>query len=155
MKRVVSLFWLILFSIVSFGQTENDINKMLEECIKKSKQDYEVFSKQTNRNYPLFLCCDGLPSKFVQSNKPFYDSIGLTTITWHYSSKFKKELEQGIDVMEIHYYLKGNIFEVYVHFITAKEESDGIVLAYWYEDVDKYVYEYSCETNEWQLIKKE
>ena len=57
--------------------------------------------------------------------------------------------------MEIHYYLKGNTIEVYVHFITATEENDGIVLAYWFEDVDKYVYEYSCETNEWQLIKKE
>lgn len=155
MKQIVITFWIFLMSIISFGQTENGINKILEKCIKESKQDYEVFSKQTNRNYPLFLCCDGLPSKFVQSNKPFYDSIGLTTITWHYSSKFKKELEQGIDVMEIHYYLKGNIFEVYVHFITAKEESDRIVLAYWFEDVDKYVYEYSCETNEWNLIKKE
>ena len=68
---------------------------------------------------------------------------------------FQKELEQGIDVMEIHYYLNGNTFEVYVHFITATEESDEIVLAYWFEDVDKYVYEYSCETNEWNLIKKE
>ena len=151
MKRVVSSFWLILFSIVSFGQNENDINKMLEECIKKSKQDYEVFSERTNRNYSLYLCCDGLPSKYIQSNKAFYDSIGLTTITWHYSGKFQKELERGIDVMEIHYYLKGNIFEVYVHFITATEEKDEIVLAYWFEDVDKYVYEYSCETNEWRL----
>ena len=151
MKRVVSSFWLILFSFVSFGQNENDINKMLEECIKKSKQDYEVFSERTNRNYSLYLCCDGLPSKYIQSNKAFCDSIGLTTITWHYSGKFQKELERGIDVMEIHYYLKGNIFEVYVHFITATEEKDEIVLAYWFEDVDKYVYEYSCETNEWRL----
>ena len=62
---------------------------------------------------------------------------------------------RGINVMEVHYYLKGNILEIHIHFLTATKTNNEISLEYWIKGIDKYVYEYSCETNEWQLIKNE
>ncbi len=62
---------------------------------------------------------------------------------------------RGLNVMEVHYYLKGNILEIYIHFLTATKANDEISLAYWFKSIDKYVYECSCETNEWSLIKRE
>jgi hypothetical protein len=57
--------------------------------------------------------------------------------------------------MEVYHTLEGNTICIYVSIVTAKKEGKRITADYWFEDVDKYVYEYSCETNEWQLVKKE
>ncbi len=44
---------------------------------------------------------------------------------------------------------------MYVKFLTATDEGNEITLAYWFEDTNKYVYEYSCETGEWKFVKEE
>ncbi len=129
-------------------QYDNHLLRIFEECITKTKAKYESFSEQTNRNMPLYLCRDGLPSPFLEQNKPFYESIGIKNISLAYSNKHQLELEREIDVIEIHYYLKGNIVEIYAHIVTATKEN----ISYWFEDVDKYIYEYSCESNEWRLV---
>lgn len=129
------------------------LDQMLIESIKTSKNKYDSFASMTSRNYPLLLCCDGLPIPYIEQNKPFYESIGLETMTWLNTKKHQKELKQGVDIIEVHYYLIENSFEVYVHFVTAKKEKKQIDCAYWLEDVDKYHYQYSCETNEWIFLE--
>lgn len=140
---------------------EDQLLLMLEECIIKSKKEYESW-KRSDINmpilrHPLILCCDGLPSWPcpTKQNKSFYENIGLETISWNNNKKYEADLKEGINVIEVHYYLKGNTFEVYVHFLTATDEGNEITLAYWFEDTNKYVYEYSCETNEWKFVKEE
>lgn len=132
---------------------ENQLLGMLEECIIKSKNEY--YSLKQLKSHQLLLCRDGLPDKYLEQNKSFYQNIGLETITWYNTRKYEDELKEGIDVIEVHYYLKGSTIEVYVHFITATQEGNEISLAFWFESVNKYVYEYSCETNEWKLIQEE
>ena len=144
---------LTVLCFLSYGQKENQLNQMLEKSIKTSKAKYESFAANTTRSHSLLLCCDGLPTPHIKQNKTFYENIGLETITWHNAKKHQKDLETGIDIIEVHYYLKGNQFEIYVHFLTATKENEEIFLAYWFEDIDKYVYEYSCETDEWVLVK--
>lgn len=77
------------------------------------------------------------------------------SITWNNHEKYEADLKDGINVIEVHYYLKGNTFEVYVKFSTVTKEGNNIQLAYWFESTNKYVYEYSCETNEWKFVKEE
>ena len=132
-------------------EPENHLNKILEECIIKSKNKYENFSNLTNINRMFLLCCDGLPDMFLEQNKSFYENIGLETMSWHNTNKYQEELTQGMDVMEVLYYLRENAIVVYVHVWTATKENGELFLASWFEDIDKYIYEYSCETNEWRL----
>lgn len=133
-------------------QYDNQLLRIFEECITKTKAKYDGFSEQTGRNMPLYLCRDGLPSPFLEQNKPFYESIGIENISLANSNKHQKELKRGIDVIEIRYYLKGNIVEIYTHLITVTKKNKELFLAYWFEDVDKYIYEYSCKSNEWRLV---
>ena len=109
----------------------------------------------TNRAHPFILCCDGLPSTFDADNKAFYDSLGMQTLSWHNLTKFQNELEHGIDVMEVYYKLEGNSIVVYIKLLTVTKEEDKILHAYWFEDIDKYVYKYSCESNEWELVSSQ
>ena len=136
-------------------QYDNQLLILLEESIMETKNKYDSLSKKVARNHPLYLCSDGIPSPSFEQNKPFYNNIGIENLSWHSVGKYLSDLKKGIDVLEIRYYLKGNIIEFYVHIVTAKEQAGEVSLSHWFEDVDKYVYEYSCETNEWQLIKKE
>lgn len=134
---------------------ENQLVLMLQDCIKESKNNYESSPYIAHKNSPLLLCSDGLPINYAEQDKSFYESLGLETMSWYNTKMLQKRIIRGIDVMEVHYYLKGNLFEVYIHFLTATKENNEISLAYWFESIDKYVYEYSCETNKWNLIKKE
>ena len=151
MRKTVLLLTLAISFITFYGQNENTFTRMLGESIIQSKDKYESSPYLAYKNPPLLLCSDGLPSPYAEQNKSFYESVGLETMSWHNSSMYQKRMIRGINVMEVHYYLKGNVFEVYIHFLTATKESNEILLAYWFESVDKYVYEYSCETNEWRL----
>ena len=141
------------------NEPEDQLLRMLEECIIKSKKEYESWESSginmPQLRHPLVLRCDGLPNNPTKQNKSFYENIGLNTISWYNHKKFKKDLKKGLNVIEVHYYLKGNTFEVYVHFLTATDEGNEITLAYWFEDTNKYVYEYSCETGEWKFVKEE
>ena len=144
------------------NEPEDQLIRMLEECIIKSKKEYESWKSSginmPELRHPLILCCDGLPiwpCNPTNQNKSFYENIGLETLSWYNCKKYEADLKEGINVIEVHYYLKGNTFEVYVHFLTATDEGNEITLAYWFEDTNKFVYEYSCETNEWKFVKEE
>lgn len=149
----------LLESYQDIDNSEDQLVRMLEECIIKSKKEYESWKNPNinspNLRHPLVLCCDGLPYKYFGQNKSFYENIGLETITWNNHEKYEADLKDGINVIEVHYYLKGNTFEVYVKFSTVTKEGNNIQLAYWFESTNKYVYEYSCETNEWKFVKEE
>lgn len=132
---------------------EDRLSQILEECIIKSKNEYDSWNNKKSRL--LLLCCDGLPVTYLEQNESFYKNIGLETFSWYNNREFEEERKEGIDVIEVHYYLEGNTIVVYVNFSTATQEGNEILQAYWFEDVNKYVYEYSCETNEWKLIKEE
>lgn len=138
-------------SFSNYKQYDNQLLRLLEESIVETKIKYISFSKNTSRNIPLYLCSDGLPSPILEQNKPFYESIGIDNISLYNQKKSQLEVEEVMDIIETRYYLKGNIVEIYVHIITVTEKNDEMLLAYWFDDVDKYVYEYSCETNEWRL----
>jgi len=134
---------------------EDQLVLMLQDCIKESKTKYESSYKKTTRNYNLVLCYDGLPSPFISNNELFYKGVEMDVFSWNDPKKYKNELKHGLDIMEVYHTLEGNTICIYVSIVTAKKEGKRITADYWFEDVDKYVYEYSCETNEWSLIKKE
>ena len=151
MKKYVFFCLLAITSVLSYGQSNNQLFAILEESIITSKQKYESYPSNITKNLPLVLCCDGLPNPYIDNCKTFYDNIGMKTLSWHYSREYWKELKQGINVMEVHYELNGNLITIYIALSTAKRNRKNITQAYWFEDVDKYIYEYSCETNEWRL----
>ena len=128
------------------------LNRMLEECIIKSKNKYENSPFLTNKDKPLLLCCDGLPNPFtyIENSKLFYEKIGIQTMSWSNTKKHRKELRRGINVMEVRCHINGNAVGINIHFLTATKEKNKMFLAY--GDVDKYIYEYSCESNEWRLV---
>ena len=155
MKKIVLLYCFLVFvSILSYGQSSNQLFFMLENSILASKQKYDSFPSSITKDYPLILCCDGLPNPYLDNCKSFYENIGMETLSWHYSKEYWKELKQGINVMEVYYELKDNLMIIYVALSTAKRNRKNITQAYWFEDVDKYIYEYSCETNEWRLVEE-
>lgn len=135
--------------------SEDRLKLMLQNCIKESKTKYESSYKKTTRKSNLVLCCDGLPSPFISNSELFYKGVEMDVFSWNAPKKYKNELKHGLDIMEVYHTLEGNTICIYVSIVTAKKEGKRITADYWFEDVDKYVYEYSCETNEWQLIKKE
>lgn len=134
---------------------EDQLVLMLQDCIKESKNKYESSPYIAHKNLPLLLCCDGLPSTYAEQTKTLYEGLGLETMSWYNIKMLQERMLRGLNVMEVHYYLKGNILEIYIHFLTATKANDEISLAYWFKSIDKYVYECSCETNEWSLIKRE
>ena len=151
MRKSIITIILILIYACSFGQNENEINRMLEESIIKSRDNYLHLFKNLPIQHPFFLCQDGLPPKEVKCNESFYESIGLRTVSKGTITKLKDDLEQGIDILDVHYYLKGNCIEIYIHYLTATMNGDEVLLGYWPHCMDYYIYEYSCETNEWRL----
>ena len=130
------------------------LNRMLEECIIKSKNKYENSPCLPNKDKPLLLCCDGLPNPFtyIENSKLFYEKIGLQTMSWNNTKKLRKELRRGINVMEVSHVIVGNVLEIRVSMSTVKQNGNNIEHWYWFEDIDKYIYEYSCESNEWRLV---
>lgn len=155
MKNTILCGILVFSCLFLRGQSEYQLNNMLQNCIKESKTKYESSYKKTTRNYNLVLCYDGLPSPFISNNELFYKGVEMDVFSWNDPKKYKNELKHGLDIMEVYHTLEGNTICVYVSIVTAKKEGKRITADYWFEDVDKYVYEYSCETNEWSLIKKE
>lgn len=151
--RKVALLCLLTMSLVSsFGQDDNMLNRMLEECIIKSKNKYEKSPFLTNKDKPLLLCRDGLPNPYIGNSEPFYESVGLQTMSWNNTKKHRKELRRGINVMEVSHVIVGNVLEIRMSISTVKQNGNNIEQWYWFEDVDKYIYEYSCESNEWRLV---
>ncbi len=155
MKSTLVCGILVFSCLILRGQVENQLNSMLQNCIKESKTKYESSYKKTARNNNLVICCDGLPNPFISDNELFYNGIEMAVFSWNDPRKYKNELKHGLDIMEVYHSLDGNTICIYVSIVTAKKEGKRITADYWFEDVDKYVYEYSCETNEWQMIKKE
>lgn len=151
--RKVALLCLLTMSLVSLlGQNDNMLNRMLGECIIKSKNKYESSPYLTNWDKPLLLCCDGLPNPYIGNSKLFYDIVGLQTMSWSNTKKYRKELKRGINVMEVSHGIVGNVLEIRVSMSTVKQDGNNIKHEYWFEDVDKYIYEYFCESNEWRLV---
>lgn len=132
-------------------QYDNQLLRLFEESILIAKTKYYGLCEKTSRKNPLFLCSDGLPNPILEQNKPFYENIGLDIISLNKLNIHQIELERGIDLMEIHYYLKGNFVEIYIHILTVTEENNEVLLSSPSHVIDKYVFEYSCETNEWRL----
>lgn len=126
---------------------------MLGESILKSKNKYEINSFRRPECHTLILCRDGLPNRFIDNNQSFYDTIGLNTLSWSNinTSRLKKELKQGIDVMEVSLSIIDNTIDIRVLMSTVKKKKNEIIHEYWTESIDQYIYEYSCETNEWRL----
>ena len=153
MKKIILSFLLSFFVFHSYGQIDNGINKMLEKCIKDSKIKYDAHKEKHPSSSVLFLCYDGLPNPYINNNKNLFDSIDMPMMSWHCCDQYKKELKKGIDLMEVYYELEGNKIAVFVTMSTVKLEKKTLLQEYWFEDVDKYVYEYSCETDEWVLVK--
>lgn len=154
MKRIVLLFLLVVPLVSSYGQTENLLNKMLIESIVKSKNKYEKYSYLRHEKHELFLCRDGLPNRFINDNQLFYDSIGLKTFSWSNTEIIENELKQGIDVLEVSYAVIDNKIDIRILTSTVKRKKKHIGHDCWSETIDQYIYEYSCETNEWLLNKE-
>ena len=130
MKKIALLLTLFIAFITSYGQNENEITKMIGESILHSKNKYETSPYFAYKNPPLLLCSDGLPSTYAEQNKSFYENLGLETMSWYNTEMHQERMIRGMDVMEVHYYLKGIVFEVYIQFLTATKENDEILLAY-------------------------
>lgn len=113
---------------------------------------YDALNEKKSSSSTLFLCYDGLPNPYINNNKNLFDNIDIPMITWHCCDRYKKELKKGIDLMEVYYELEGNKIIVFVTMSTVKLEKKTLLQEYWFEDVDKYIFEYSCESNEWELV---
>lgn len=151
MKRIVTLVLLIVPFISSYGQTENILYRMLVESIMKSKSKYDQYLYLRQEKHELFLCRDGLPNCYLNKNQSFYDSIGLKTFSWSDTKIIKKELKQGIVVLEVSYAVIDNTINIQILTSTVKRKKKQIGYDCWSETIDQYIYEYSCETNEWRL----
>lgn len=147
---------LSLFSSITMGQTQNQLNHFLLESV----QDYIHFDNQflnrIQRNDTIeYLCIDclgGLPKNFP------YDSLYLKTLSISPENNpitTKKSLKRFVKTIRVSYSLEDNVIDIIISKCNIRRprrsrmqiEVDG-------DSASHYYYEYNCETNRWEQVIK-
>ena len=153
MKKICIFIAIFLISTQLRGQKDNQLNKLLIESILLNiDYDSDLYSKvcSTCGAYTLpYICRDGLPADFP------YDSLQhIDFFTFHniegYPSSFKKKLKKGIGAWTLGIRLTNNVISIIISSRSVKRIKKRHIGA-GVSGSSIYIYEYSCEKQEWEL----
>lgn len=129
----------------------NQLNQMLLESIKDYVQQYNDFAEKNNYSTIQYVCADGLPKDF-----PF-DSLSIGNFSLYRLAGIpKREQRHFSKAVRIWYTLEDNVIDIYINNIDVRRpRKRRVSIEVDPEGTKLYRYKYSCETNEWKLIKEE
>ena len=155
MKRIYFVIVLLYaFALQSIGQSDNTLNTLIVQSVIDYTKDYNEFAKRIHYDTIQFICIDGLPKNVA------FDSIPLDVFSLQWMegnpTYVKKKFRHFTTAIRVWTELSGNKIDIFISTCEVRRPRkrrkqimvDG-------ESGKHYQYEYSCETNEWQLIKKE
>ncbi|MBD8388710.1 hypothetical protein [Dysgonomonas sp. BGC7] len=153
MKNQITILTIILsfISILLVGQTNNQINEMINNSLLSIVEKERNFEKKgiVTSYYieNLYILTDNLPLNFV-----FSDSVN--NINFKKASLKDipvKNLKKGISAISFSYFILDNN-KISIHFINKSikinKKDLSISLGYGYI----FTYEYSCEKDMWKLV---
>jgi len=164
MRKILLLFLTILFSNVALCQTENELNNMIVESTSKfidsCKESYKYPRKEYERKgdkrtvVDLYYCVEGLPSCFSDE----YVTIkGVKPINVNFfkcnAKQVVKDMRRGIDVVFIKYELNSNQILIITRLVQARLHGNRQIDLGSTEDSLRFLYQYSCESNTWELVE--
>lgn len=175
MKKLILILALMMPICNVFGQTENELNDMIIECVTKyvnssielakNNRYYQYPRKEYARLKPegkirkikidtIYYCIDGLPSYFLHNNIVIN---GLQPITVYgdcfNSKKAQKDLRKMTNVLDIRYYLKSDEITILIGEGSAKKNKRFIMRGHCCEP-NRYIYKYFCKSNSWEFIEE-
>lgn len=154
MKRIYFVIVLLYaFALPSIGQSDNILNTLILKSVIDYTKDYNALAKRVHYDTIQFICIDGLPKDIA------FDSIPLGVFSFQWmegnSSNVKKKFRHFTTAIRVNTKLSGNKIDIFISAYEVrrlrKRRTQMMVDG---ESGKHYQYEYSCETNEWQLIKK-
>ena len=155
MKRICFAIGLLhVFVIQSIGQSNNMLNTLIVKSFIDYTKDYNALAKRIHYDTIQFICIDGLPNDIAFDSIP----LGVFSLQWmeENPTHVKKKFRHFTNAIRVNTKLSGNKVDVFVStFKVRRPQKRKTQIMVDGESGKHYLYEYSCETNEWQLIKKE
>ena len=145
---------LYAFALPSIGQSDNTLNTLIVKSVIDYTNYYNALAKRIHYDTIQFICIDGLPKDIAFDSIP----LGVFSLQWIEGNPthVKKTLKHFTNAIRVSTKLSGNKIDVFISTYKVrrlrKKRTQIMVDG---ESGKHYLYEYSCETNEWQLIKKE
>ena len=155
MKRLYFIIILLCaFTSQMRAQSDDVLNNIILKSIASYSKEYNALAKRINYDTIQFICIDGLPKNVA------FDSIPLDVFSLQWMegnpTYVKKKFRHFTTAIRVWTELSGNKIDIFISTCEVRRPRkrrkqimvDG-------ESGKHYQYEYSCETNEWQLVKKE
>jgi len=155
MKRIYFII-VLLHAIVlqSIGQSDNTLNTLIVKSVIDYTKDYNEFAKSIHYDTIQFICIDGLPKDIAFDSIP----LGVFSLQWMEGNPthVKKKLRHFTTAIRVSTKLSGNKIDIFIStYEVRRPRKRRKQMMVWADGGKLYQYEYSCETNEWQMIKKE
>lgn len=154
MKRIYFVIVLLYaFALPSIGQSDNILNTLILKSVIDYTKDYNALAKRVHYDTIQFICIDGLPKDIAFDSIP----LGVFSLQWMEGNPInvKKKFRHFTTAIRVNTKLSGNKIDIFISAYEVrrlrKRRTQMMVDG---ESGKHYQYEYSCETNEWQLIKK-
>lgn len=154
MKRIYFVIVLLYaFALPSIGQSDNILNTLILKSVIDYTKDYNALAKRVHYDTIQFICIDGLPKDIA------FDSIPLGVFSFQWmegnSSNVKKIFRHFTKAIRVSTKLAGNKIDILISaYEVRRPRKRRTQLMAEAESCKLYQYEYSCETNEWLLIKE-
>lgn len=152
MKKIHLIIVLLTMASPLMGQKSNQLNDMIVESL-RSYSDYssELYKKMWGDygSYNKYVCKDGLPLGFPYDSLPNFIFFSTNSIQEN-PNPFKKDLKKGTSAYFVYFELKNNRIRISVVGKIVKlvnKKTIGTASA----ESGHYFYEYSCETQQWEL----
>lgn len=155
MKRIYFVIVLLyVFVLPSIGQFDNTLNTLIVNSIIDYTKVYNEHAKRIHYDTIQFICIDGLPKDIAFDSIP----LGVFSYRWmegnptHVKTKFR----HFTTAVRVNTKLLDNRIDIFISaYEVRRPRKRRTQMRVDPESGKHYQYEYSCETNEWQLINKE
>ncbi len=150
MKKVLISLFFIVVSYPLIGQSKNQLNDLITECLHLFIEYDSDLQNKTDNNNVIYICKDGLPLDFPYNLFPDYSFFSLEYNQYN-SNVCKKSFQNEVSSYFVCYELMNNQISIIVSkrsikTFNRKRMEVGI------SDWGKYLFVFSCSTSEWQLM---
>lgn len=152
MKKIHLIIVLLTMASPLMGQKSNQLNDMIAESLHSYLNYSSELQKRVCKSckeYDPYICKDGLPLGFPYDSFPNAIFFSTNSIQEN-PTPFKKDLKKGTGAYFVFFELKNNRIRISVASNGVKlvnKKTIGTALG----DYGHYFYEYSCETQQWEL----
>lgn len=151
MKIIISLIIVCLFSINVSGQN-NELGDVIQSSLNSYvKEKKESINRATMKN-KFYFSIDNYPPHF--NFKDTIQGIPIKYINLDNRSPYKTQLKEGVNIATLNKVeLEKNRMTISFNSYSAKLKNRMLYMSL-YESMI-FIYEYSCEKQEWLLLKTE